>query len=76
MPNQLLSHLLDAASVPPSLTYTLPVVARVLGLGDTQLLGLIKKGRLAAFKVSPRRWQGVLHDDLAAYVERVNGGRR
>lgn len=67
-----LEHLLTTMGIIPAARYSVEETAAILGLTPKQVRTQIKKGRLTAIKGSARRWGGVLHADLDAYLVAAN----
>ena len=71
-----LTHLITTLGMTPAPRYSIEETAAILGLTPKQVRTQIKKGRLAAFRGSSRRWMGVLHTDLEVFFLVANGGGR
>lgn len=67
-----LEYLLITLGLAQASRYSIEETATILGLTPKQVRTQIKKGHLAAIKSSPRRWGGVLHTDLDAYLAAAN----
>lgn len=67
-----LIHLLAKLGIEPKPRFSPQETADILGIRWDQLLGLLKRGKIAGIRASERRWSGVLADDLSAYLDAVN----
>lgn len=67
-----LTLLLIILGIPPSARYSIEETATILGLSPKAVRTQIKKGNLHAIRGSRRRWSGVFHSDLDAYLSSIN----
>lgn len=73
MTDQRLNRILTHLGMPTQPRYSVPEVALILGLKDSQVLTLLKKHLLPGTKASHRKWGHVFHEDLAAYLASIHG---
>lgn len=67
-----LNSLILALGMSIDTRYSIEETATILGLTPKQIRTQIKKGKLTAIRGSRRRWSGVFHTDLEAYVASIN----
>ena len=76
-PKEPLMHHLNLAladsGVSPASRYSLSEVARILGRDLDYVRYLVNRNKLAALKVGRQTWGHVRHEDLADFLNQVNG---